>query len=187
MSAAPRLNAGTLEGRPFRRDDWPVILALHRAPEASRWLLPPGEEASEGRARRVADVFAEAWLAEGFGPYLWSRSGRPVGYGGLRRRAGGAAGEIEALFAFEPESWGRGWASAVGRAALESDGPRPGEGGSVIGRVRPGNAAAQALLLRLGFAPEGEALWRGLALETYRWRPGATAAKAHSGAAGRGA
>ncbi|MEL6980595.1 MAG: GNAT family N-acetyltransferase [Pseudomonadota bacterium] len=181
MSAAgPKLSAGALEGRPFHRDDWPLILALHRAPLAARWLLPPGDEASPARARRVAAAFAEDWAAEGFGPYRWRRGGRAIGYGGLARRVIEGAPEIELLIALTPESWGQGAASAIGCAALEADGPRRSDGSgahavggaSVLARIRPDNVAAERLALRLGFEAAGESGWRGLALAHWRWRPG---------------
>lgn len=175
MSSLPLLSAPPLTGRPFQRSDWPLIEALHRDRRSGQWLLGPGDEPSEGKARRVAERFAECWLAEGFGPYLWSLRARPVGYAGLRRSRLEDLPEIEAVWAFDPELWGRGYASAAARAALEADGPRPGEGLSVASWTRPQNAASLRVMEKLGFAYEREAEWAGLTHLVYRWRPKAQA------------
>lgn len=173
--SAPLLFAGALRGRPFRRDDWPLIQALHSDPRAARWLLPPGETASEGRSRRVAEAFAENWLSDGFGPYLWLRGATPIAYAGLRRSRLQAVDEIEALWAVAPEHWGRGYAPLAAEAALQADGPRPGEGLSVASWTLPENAASRRVMEKLGFRYEREAEWAGLAHVVYRWRPEAAA------------
>ena len=165
------LIAGRLSGRPFQRDDWPLIAALHLDVRSAEWLLGPGDEPSEGRARRIAESFAESWLSEGFGPYLWRLRGRPVGYAGLRRSRLEGLPEIEAVWAFDPTHWGRGYATLAAAAALKADGPKPGEGLSVASWTRPHNAASLKVMEKLGFAFEREANWAGLAHLVYRWRP----------------
>ncbi|MEM9724209.1 MAG: GNAT family N-acetyltransferase [Pseudomonadota bacterium] len=168
---APSLTAGPLTGRPLHRGDWGLILALHSDAESGRWLLPPGEQASEDRAQRVAANFAEHWLAEGFGPYLWSVRGRPVGYAGLRRSRLDGLPELEALWAMEPRHWGRGYATAAAGAALAADGPYPGDDLSVAAWTLPDNAASLRVMAKLGFRPERETLWAGLRHIVHRWRP----------------
>ena len=171
MSGEGELTAGRLTGRPFQKNDWPLIAALHLDARSAEWLLGPGDQPSEQRARRIAENFAECWLAEGFGPYLWSQRGRPVGYAGLRRSRLEGLPEIEAVWAFDPTQWGRGHATAAARAALEADGPRPGEGLSVASWTRPQNAASLRVMEKLGFHYEREAQWMGLLHLVYRWRP----------------
>lgn len=188
MSGLRELAAGPLEGRPFQRDDWPEILALHQTPDAARWLLAPGDAPDAGRARRIAEAFAEGWLAVGSGPYLWRRRGRVVGYGGLLRRSAAAlrrsgleeacSDETELTIALTPSVWRRGFGSAIARAALAADGPQPGEEGSVLARARQGDAAAAAFLAALGFEPAGESRWRGLGVALWRWRPESAATRA---------
>lgn len=168
----PMLSAGALRGRPFRRDDWLLIQALQADPRSGRWLLPPGEAASEGRSRRVAEAFAESWLSDGFGPYLWLRGATPIAYAGLRRSRLRAAHEIEAVWAVLPDHWGHGVATRATRAALAADGPRPGDGLSVASWTLEDNAASRRVMEKLGFAFEGAAEWAGLPHVVYRWRPG---------------
>lgn len=171
MTSAHQLTAGPLIGRPFQRADWPTIAALHEHRESGEWLLPPGETPSEARARRVADNFAECWLAEGYGPYHWSMRGRPVGYAGLRRSRLEGLPEIEAVYALDPALWGRGYATAATQAALKADGPRPEDGLAVAGWTLPANKASLRVMEKLGFEFERRTEWAGLEHVVYRWRP----------------
>ncbi|MEL6316957.1 MAG: GNAT family N-acetyltransferase [Pseudomonadota bacterium] len=148
-----------LTGRPAAARDWPLILEILEDPQSGRHLTAPGLEASEARARRVAEGFAEAWRADGFGPRVWSLpGGRALGYAGVRRAMLEGVEVVEALWALLPAAWGRGYAQEAVRAALEQDAPGP----IVMAWTLPENAASLALMTRLGFLDSGETSRGGL-------------------------
>ena len=165
MTHAPRaLQTERLSGRPFQPDDWPLIHAIQSDPRSGRWLLAPGVEASEARSREIARRFAECWLAAGYGPYLWRVGARAVGYAGLRPTRLQGVDEIEALWGFLPDYWGRGYAAEAARAAIQADAAGP----SIASWTLPENAASRRVMEKLGFAYERETEWAGLPHVVYR-------------------
>lgn len=164
MSAPPSLRTARLIGRPFRAADWPVIHALQTHPDSARWLLAPGVEPTEARARAAAERFAESWLSAGFGPYLWSAGARVVGYAGVRPSRLEGMDEIEAFWGVAPRFQGRGYATEAAAAAIMSDSVGP----SIASWTLPGNAASIGVMKKLGFVYERDAEWVGLTHVVYR-------------------
>lgn len=167
-----RLRTERLEGRPFTPGDWPIVYALHSDPRTAPWLLAPGVEASEERARRAAAAFAESWRSHGFGPYALRRRARLIGYAGLRASRLEGLDELEALWGVLPDLQGQGLATEAAAAAIEADGAGP----SVAAWTLPANAASLRVMEKLGFGYERDAIWAGLPHVVWRLPLGGGAA-----------
>jgi len=92
------------------------------------------------------------WNRQGFGRWLLSHAGQPVGLGGLKVRDGFAG--LKLSYHFLPEMWGQGLASEFVTAAVDyaADGLGSEE---VYGLVRPSNIASIRVLEKIGFRDAG--------------------------------
>lgn len=91
------------------------------------------------------------WAEHGYGYWSVEREGRVVGFGGLMLLPAWRGGEdaLNLYYRFEPESWGRGYATETARAALALAGrelPRL----LVVARIRPSNAESVRVAERAG-------------------------------------
>ena len=91
-------------------------------------------------------------------------SGRLVGIAGLQPLDGGP--DVELTYALEPSSWGAGYATEAGAAALEFGFEQAGLE-RVVGIAGPENAASVAVLRKLGLRSLGEAEYWGKRWEKY--------------------
>lgn len=91
------------------------------------------------------------WSAYGFGNccVIEKGTGRLVGTCGVRRMRVHAEPVLNLMYRFDPNVWGRGYATEASQAVLDrTDRDRPGA--VVLARVRPGNLASQAVARKIG-------------------------------------
>jgi RimJ/RimL family protein N-acetyltransferase len=156
------LTTPRLHGRPVAPSDAPFLARLFGAAEVGRWTSAEQAPWTPARAEARAAAFAAHWTAHRFGLRLWDEGGAPVALAGLQFCVIGGLPAIEAAFAVIPERQRRGLA-AEAMAAVLSEAPDISR--SLHAVTLPGNAAAEALLTRLGFSaaprrgPPAPRLW----------------------------
>jgi RimJ/RimL family protein N-acetyltransferase len=108
-------------------------------------------------ARRVLDGFDAEWQRLGHGRWtvVLRETGDVLGYCGfLRWREGKPDSSPELAYGFLRESWGQGYATEAGEAALawawETLHPS-----RVVALTHPANGASQRVLTKLGFIADG--------------------------------
>jgi RimJ/RimL family protein N-acetyltransferase len=92
----------------------------------------------------------EHWDRNGFGYWVWRErsTGEPVARGGLQCAQVEGQEVFEAGWAVLPERWGRGYATEIGRAAIEA-GAQLGLA-PVVAYTLPDNAASRRVMEKLG-------------------------------------
>lgn len=153
-----------LTGRPFTRADWPLVHALQADPAVGPWLRGPHIPPCEDRSREIAARFAEAWAADGLGPYVWRAGLREIGYAGLRRSRLQGDGELEVLWAVLPAHQGRGYATEAANAAIERD----AGGCGLVSWTLPENRASIRVMEKLGLRYDCDLVWADLPHVVYR-------------------
>lgn len=145
-----RLETTRLSLRPVAREDIDFAAELFARPELTAHRPDPRPDSRDAVVARLAADGAH-WAQHGFGRWLLSADGIPVGLGGLTVKAG-----VEGLnlsYHLHPDHWGKGYATEFARAALKvAFGPLAAP--RVVGLVRPANPASRAVLERLGFRYE---------------------------------
>ncbi|MEO1330416.1 MAG: GNAT family N-acetyltransferase [Pseudomonadota bacterium] len=158
------LRTERLAGRPFRREDWLLVHALQSDPRTGAWLRGPHLPPCEDRSQTIAARFAEAWAADGLGPYVWRAGVRDVGYAGLRRSRLPGGGELEVLWAILPEHQGRGYATEAAQAAIDAD----GRGVGLVSWTTPENRASIRVMEKLGLRYDCDLVWADQPHVVYR-------------------
>ena len=127
MSTPHRLETARLTARPISLDDVAQLQALHRAEAVAEHIggcTGPRRWPSRGRSTAASSSCAarsstgSAW-ATASGCSARRRSGRTVGRSGLRHYYLDSRDEIELLYAFEPEVWGRGYGTEAAVAVVD--------------------------------------------------------------------
>ncbi len=132
-------------------DDLAQLHRIHSDPRT--WEHGP-ESHHSSRAhsgRRLAHWLAH-WEARGYGYWTVERDGLAVGFGGLMllpRWQGRRGDALNLYYRLEPESWGRGYASELGVAAVELAGRELPEL-PVVARIRQGNGRSVRVAQRIG-------------------------------------
>jgi [ribosomal protein S5]-alanine N-acetyltransferase len=113
---------------------------------------PHGPYPDMDTARSVLSTWAEHWKRYGFGPWAISTlqtSPKVIGYGGISFRKYLNHDKLNLGYRFGVESWGKGYATEFGKAALRHifEELQPPE---VFALVRPANAPSIRVLEKLG-------------------------------------
>lgn len=139
--------------RPWTPDDRPSFLGMARDPEMMRWVHggTPYTDAE------VDEFFArQARQLEQYGVCMGAMvekpAGRVVGVAGTQPL--GTTGELEIGWWVERASWGRGFATEAGQAAMRHALDTLGRT-KVLAIIDPGNVPSQKVALRLGMTPAG--------------------------------
>jgi len=141
------LQTTRLSLRPLAPADAAAYAAMRFHPEVAKWL-PAGTDADPLAAARAAiDRFAAAWRERGHAPWGVFLDGRLIGHGGLNFVPEFAATEV--LWALHPDTWGRGYATEVARAAL-AFGFDMLELPLIFAITLESNMASQAVMRRIG-------------------------------------
>ena len=150
--------------RQWRLDEFEPFHALTESGTMRRFLGrdPPSREDSLNRMVRNAGC----WSLFGWGPFavVERESGEAVGGCGLFRSLRGLGDDFdpfpEAAWVIAHSRWGRGYATEAMRAILAWFDAEHG-GARTVAIVTRGNAASERIAAKLGYAPIGEAEYKG--------------------------
>jgi ribosomal-protein-alanine N-acetyltransferase len=121
------------------------------------------------RAQDMLKDMIAHWERWGFGPWTVLLDGEVIGYDGVRHADVGGRPEIELLWFFDPDHWGRGYATEMAREAvrvafevLELD--------DLVAETVDVNRASRAVMEKLGMTYERDVVHVGLPHVVYRLR-----------------
>ena len=150
MGTCPTLHTERLELRPFREDDLDAYHAVIASDEVVAALTAPTVPTRADAWEQMA-LFLGQWELRGHGQWAVTEraTGRLVGRAGLHQPERPEWPGLEVGWTLLPASWGRGYATEAGAAAiayafdtLERD--------EVVSVIAPDNARSQAVARRLG-------------------------------------
>lgn len=160
--------------RPPELSDRDFLIDLFARPEVVAHRPHPVPDEPAASIARLARERAH-WVEHGFGRWMLLRDGRPIGAGGLTRKAG--VPDLNLSYHLHPEAWGQGYASElVAEALAVAFGPLDAR--RVVGLVRPANPASRRVLERAGFVSEGQVMLDGAPTVLLACSPAAISAKA---------
>jgi RimJ/RimL family protein N-acetyltransferase len=115
---------------------------------------PTGRHESIQTAREWIARARELWTLDGLSYWLvrLKNTDEVLGVGGVQRQK---SGNWNLYYRFAPDAWGRGFATELGIAALESAHSHDGNA-AVIAWVLPHNLASQRVAERLGLTNQGQ-------------------------------
>jgi RimJ/RimL family protein N-acetyltransferase len=142
-----------------------------------RWFTDPRiDERAWPAHLRTADQAQVAleqairhWERWGFGPWTVLEAGEPVGRVGLTHTRIAGRPELELAWFLDPDVWGRGYATEIGRRAIDTAFDLL-ELDSVVALTTPANARSLAVMKRLGFGYEQALEHAGLVHMLHRLR-----------------
>ena len=140
-------------------NDLAALFVIHREPRTNQHN-PRGPMQSLEDANDTLQTWLENWQVYGFGYWAAARQAEPetvIGFGGLRCRELEGERRLNLYFRFAPAAWGQGYASELGRAALQMAWAELGQP-AVYATTRPDNLASIRTLERLGLKCRGELL-----------------------------
>lgn len=144
--ATPRLRV-----RHFTLGDAEAIYRLHGDPDVSRYM---GGTLTRDQSLDNLRALVARVEATGYGPFAVERrdDSQLIGWSGVQQLPGYPM--LEIIFAFEPHSWGRGFATEVSVALLQRC---FGEIAlqEIVATVDPRNLASIGVLLKVGFQSVG--------------------------------
>lgn len=155
--------------RPWRRDEADRMLDTYSRWEVSRWL---GAEPKVMEGLDAAHAGIERWSARNEEPGfagIWAVELKATGVvagTALLVELNGGDGEYEVGWHFHPDSWGHGYATEIGRGALELGWANGLEEAYAV--VIPGNDKSMAVCRRLGMVHQGRSTkYYGVELEVF--------------------
>lgn len=140
-----------LVGRPAAAEDAPFFERLWADPLVMTHL---GGVRSRKETAQALDLSVHDWESVGFGRWIVSDAGGPVGTVRLGHATIREQHEVELGYAFAPEVWGRGYATEAGGAVLDFAGSVLGLD-QVVAFALIGNAPSLAVMKRLQFTADG--------------------------------
>jgi len=169
MNASDELATARLHGHRAGAGDLQDLARLYRDRQVLDTLSPGGEPIPDAVIHERMQAAIRHWDDHGFGIWFFrgTDDGEFAGRAGLRVVDIEGARETELLYAFMPESWGRGIATeasyaiteqAFGRLRLES----------LVAYTLHGNLGSRRVMEKLGFAYERDIVHAGLDHVLYR-------------------
>lgn len=144
--------------RPLIDADAELYAGMRYHPEVAKWLSPMDNGPVEA-ARGAIERFELSWQERRYAPWGLFRDGRLIGHGGLNFVPEFEATEV--LWALHPETWGKGYATEMARAALRFGFEDLGLA-SIFAITRPDNTASQAVMKRLGLGYRKNVVYKGI-------------------------
>ena len=150
-SFGPTLETDRLILRVPRAEDFDAFAEMQGNPDAARFI---GGHVTRAEAWRRFLWQPGAWLIQGFGMFgvVEKASGLWMGQIGPWKPEGWPGNEIG--YAFHPRSWGKGYATEAGTAAIDWAFANLGWD-DIIHCIDPGNIASQNVAKRLGSTMKG--------------------------------
>lgn len=143
--------------RPVRRDDLEALWTIHGDPETNRYN-PAGPLPSRAAAEELLRQWESHWREHDFGYWAIATREQPetvIGFGGVRLRYFRGAERLNLFFRLATSTWGKGYATEMGRAAVALAFDRL-DHDAVFATTRPDNQPSISVLGRLGFQRDGE-------------------------------
>jgi [ribosomal protein S5]-alanine N-acetyltransferase len=141
------------------------LFTLYTDPAVAEWY---GEWTREGAEREVARM-ANGWRTDGVHKWFaYDRgTGDLIGRGGLSRVHVDGADRLEVGWVLHGRFWGRGYATEIGRAALDVAFDEL-DATEVVAFTERHNARSRAVMERLGMAYVKDIEWDGAPFALYR-------------------
>ena len=157
-----------LEGRRLSAGDFETLCSLHRDSSVMATL---GGVRSDERTRVYLDENLAHWDRHGHGLWIFHDrvSGQFVGRGGLRRVTIEGAPEIEVAYALVHTAWGKGFATEIARASVETGFRQLGLT-NLVAFTEPDNRASRRVMEKVGLVYERDIAWHGMSLVLHRIR-----------------
>lgn len=143
--------------RPLVPADAEAYAAMRFHPRVARWLPPASGDPVEA-ARATIARFAAAWRDRRHAPWGIFRDGRLIGHGGLNPVP--EFERTEVLWALHPDTWGKGYATEVARAAL-AYGFETLALDLIFAITLPDNHPSQAVMKRIGLTYRRRVEYKG--------------------------
>ncbi len=153
-------------------EDLPLACALWGLPEVMRYIdVRGGLNPEQVKVKLDLELETQRRIRVQYWPVFESSSGELVGCCGLKPWVHSARNGLELGFHFLPSKWGLGYAPEAARRVLEfaqSD----LHADAILAGHHPDNAAAKAILTRLGFVCFGSMFYAptGLQHPAYEWK-----------------
>jgi RimJ/RimL family protein N-acetyltransferase len=162
-----RLETVRLVGVRIRAEDMEPLMALHDEPRVAEWLGGPARP--EWYAAKLAH-----WEEHAFGDWVFhERDGAAlVGRTGLRHVVVDGAPEVEVGYMVDPERWGRGYATEMTMAVVETGFALGLD--EIVAFTLPNNVRSRRVMERAGFTYEKPIEWAGMPHVLYRIRKGSS-------------
>lgn len=138
-------------------DDLARLFAIYSDPQ-TQLFNPSGPMTDESQATAMLNRWVEHWQARGYGWWAIARRDAPehvIGFGGIGLHDFPGVQRVNLGYRFAVEAWGQGFATEMGRAALEY-GFSTLKLEEVYGYVRPTHAASIRVLEKIGMQRCGE-------------------------------
>jgi [ribosomal protein S5]-alanine N-acetyltransferase len=146
------ITTNRLYQRPWRPADAGTIFPMYSKPEVMRWI--PGGPWDRAQTEKFVARMIESHEQQGFCiyPVVLKESDRIIGHCGLHHLEQGP--EIEIAYLFDEPYWGRGFATEIGAAVLESAFGTTGIE-RIVAVAFPENLRSIAVMRRIGMRPIG--------------------------------
>jgi RimJ/RimL family protein N-acetyltransferase len=144
--------------RPLVAADAELYAGMRYHPEVAKWLSPNDLDPIEA-ARAAIERFELSWQERRYAPWGLFRDGHLIGHGGLNYVPEFEATEV--LWALHPETWGKGYATEMARAALRYGFEDLGLE-LIFAITKPDNAASQSVMKRLSLSYRRNVVYRGI-------------------------
>ena len=102
-------------------DDLQAVFELHADPIANR-LSASGPTPTREASAELLEGWLAHWRAHGYGYWVIASREQPeqvIGFGGVMSRTVAGVSGLHLYFRFQPQAWGKGFASEMALAALE--------------------------------------------------------------------
>lgn len=156
----PLLTTERLTARPITLDDVAALQALHQADAVAEHI---GGSWTPDRSEQFVRGAVEHWRRQGYGQWMFAEkaadggAGETIGRSGLRHYYLDGRDEIELLYAFDPDVWGRGYGTEAALAVVEYAFDTAGLD-SIVSFTQPDNPGSQRVMEKAGLTFEKEML-----------------------------
>jgi RimJ/RimL family protein N-acetyltransferase len=137
-------------------------------PRVAQWMWPGelGGPRTRAQTRATLEFLAAEHQRDGFGLCLWRKDGTAIARGGLRRASLEGEAVVEVGWMVDPEHWGQGHATDLGRAAIDWGLATLGLD-TIWAWTLPTNVASQRVMQKLGMTYAREMTHAGLPRVAY--------------------